>query len=203
MFLYSSNLSNVTSNTATLLSNYIRSSSRRADPHDCGTFPMRSGSRAADDNILAGDNSKASIISGVAWMDETYIAVRWGWISLPLGGTLLEILLLAATVVSARMSGVPVLGSSPLGLQFHGLGRERGEREKRVESRVAMVGVARGVEVRFQESGEGGLRFRVVEGRAEEWRVQGGRECRREGENGTYGDAERKGVDVDVIEMKS
>jgi len=167
MFLYASNLHNVTQNLATLLSNYIRSrtSATPADPYNA--FAVNS---PADDNILPGDNNNATVLAGSAWKDETYIEVRWGWISVPLGETLLTVMLLVATIVSARLSGVPVLGSPPLGLLFHGLER-RGEGGERVDSRGAMVGVARGMEVQLggvrggdgRGESEGRMGFRVVE----------------------------------------
>ncbi|KAK0653111.1 hypothetical protein B0T16DRAFT_455420 [Cercophora newfieldiana] len=163
MFLYASNLRNVTQNIAALLSNYIRSrtSSTPYDPSDPLAKPL-----TADDNVLPGDNNNATVLTGSAWRDETYIEVRWVWLSVPLGETLLAILLLVTTIVSAKLSGVPVLGSSPLGLLFHGL--ERGAEEAGpvpVENRRAMVGVARGMEVQFtQRERDGGLGFRVVDG---------------------------------------
>ncbi|KAK0729593.1 hypothetical protein B0H67DRAFT_559169, partial [Lasiosphaeris hirsuta] len=175
MFLYASSLQNVTQNIAALLSNYIRSRTSATPPDPFAiTTP--------DENVLPGDNSNATVLTGSAWKDETYIEVRWGWISVPLGETLLAVMLLGATIISARLSGVPVLGSSPLGLLFHGL--ERGVREAgTVKSRRAMVGVARGVEVRFGERDrDGSLGFSIVD------KSEGERGCtleERGGEKGT------------------
>jgi hypothetical protein len=190
MFLYASNLRNVTQNIATLLSNYIRSrtSTTHADP----TNPF--AATTPDDNALPGDNNNATVLTGSAWKDETYIEVRWGWISVPFGETLLTIMLLVATIVSARLSGVPVLGSPPLGLLFHGF--DGGVREaKTLKSRGAMVGVARGMEAQFtQRKRDGGLGFRVVDevamaddemGRGYELEERGG----------------KRGVKVKVVEM--
>ncbi|KAK1749682.1 hypothetical protein QBC47DRAFT_440028 [Echria macrotheca] len=138
MYLYSSNLDNATTNLASLLSNYIRS---RAPSTDTATS-LSSG----NDNL--GDNANSTILTGSAWKDETYIEVRWVWISLPLAETLLTILLLLATIVSSRMSGLPVLGNSPLGLLFHGLdGHVGADREARLQSRREIVGVARRIDV--------------------------------------------------------
>ncbi|KAK4446721.1 hypothetical protein QBC34DRAFT_304568 [Podospora aff. communis PSN243] len=194
MFLYASNLHNVTQNIATFLSNYIRSrtATTPTDPYN----PLAAA--AAADNVLPGDNNNATIIAGSAWKDETYIAVRWIWISVPLGETILTILLLIATIVSARMSGVPVLGSAPLGLLFHGLERDAREAGT-IQNRRAMVGVARGMEVQFgKREGDGGLGFRVVDDK-ERGRDLGGEEGYELGERGK---AAKVDVRVEVIEDK-
>jgi len=147
MFLYTADLRNVTSSVADMLSHYVRS----------GKNANRKG-----------DNVAGVSVKGSAWVDETYIEVRWGWLSLPLGETLLAVILLFATVVSARKSGVPVLGSSPLGLLFHGLDGDQKVRETKPKSRRRMANVARGIEVQFTERGHGGLAFVAAEGKGHE-----------------------------------
>lgn len=147
MFLYTADLRNVTGNVADMLSHYVRS-----------------GKNANQ----KGDNVAGVSVRGSAWVDETYIEVRWGWLSLPLGETLLAVVLLWATVVSARRSGVPVLGSSPLGLLFHGLDGDQRVKETRPKSRRRMANAARGIEVQFTERGHGGLAFVAAEGKGRE-----------------------------------
>ncbi|KAK5659804.1 hypothetical protein OQA88_1016 [Cercophora sp. LCS_1] len=143
MFLYTADLRNVTASVAAMISGYIRSGEN-------------------------GDNSNASVVVGKAWADETFIKVRWGWIVLPLALTLAVVLLLFATMFSAKWSGLPLFGASPLGLLFHGLEGREGERLKRARTRRRLMKTAKGIEVRFGSTQSGSLRFVPVRGEAVE-----------------------------------
>lgn len=61
-----------------------------------------------------GDNYNASIITGAAFFNETYIHVRWGWMALPLAEVLLTALLLVVSIVITR--GQPLLRQSVIAL---------------------------------------------------------------------------------------
>ncbi|KAK3990868.1 hypothetical protein QBC44DRAFT_380210 [Cladorrhinum sp. PSN332] len=62
----------------------------------------------------SGDNLDLTHVPGYAFTRETYIHVRWRWVSLPLGLSVSAALLLAATVIFTR--NVPLYKSSPLAL---------------------------------------------------------------------------------------
>lgn len=61
-----------------------------------------------------GDNNDASIITGAAFFNETYIHVRWGWMALPLAEVLLTALLLVVSIMITR--GQPLLRQSLIAL---------------------------------------------------------------------------------------
>ncbi|KAK3356523.1 hypothetical protein B0T25DRAFT_136485 [Lasiosphaeria hispida] len=137
IFLYTSNLGVVTSSIADMISNYIRSSK-------------------------TGDNAVAGVVLGRSWAGETFIYVRWGWLVLPLVEALLVIILLLSTILSAKLSGIPLLGSSPLGLLFYGLDCRALDTAKGLEGKTfkkEMTAVARNMEVRFADTSDEGLRF--------------------------------------------
>ncbi|KAI0173384.1 hypothetical protein GGR52DRAFT_580056 [Hypoxylon sp. FL1284] len=66
-----------------------------------------------------GDNYNASIATGAAFFNETYIHVRWGWMALPLSEVLLTALLLVVTIAITRDQ--PLLGQSVVALLTNGL----------------------------------------------------------------------------------
>ncbi|KAK5653091.1 hypothetical protein OQA88_9189 [Cercophora sp. LCS_1] len=53
-------------------------------------------------------------VSGVAWADETYVVVHWGWAAFLATEMLLSYLFLATTIYRTTRLGVPVLKSSGL-----------------------------------------------------------------------------------------
>ncbi|KAK0702271.1 hypothetical protein B0H67DRAFT_394271 [Lasiosphaeris hirsuta] len=132
IFLYTSNLDLVTSSIAEMISNYVRSNK-------------------------TGDNADSDVVLGRAWAGETFIQVRWGWLVLPLVEALLVVLLLVFTILSAKESGIPLLGSSPLGLLFYGLDSRAPETAKGLEGKALkkeMTAVARNIEVRFADTSD-------------------------------------------------
>lgn len=69
-----------------------------------------------------GGNQNAITITGTAYVEETYIHVRWEWLILPLIETLLTAGLLLTAIIVDRRSGYLLLKASSLGLFFHGIG---------------------------------------------------------------------------------
>ncbi|KAI1775622.1 hypothetical protein F4818DRAFT_457840 [Hypoxylon cercidicola] len=61
-----------------------------------------------------GDNDDTSIMKGVAFFNETYIHVRWGWMALPLAEVLLTALLLVVSIIITR--GQPLLRQSAIAM---------------------------------------------------------------------------------------
>lgn len=110
-----------------------------------------------------GHNTNTTSIAGQAWGQETYIHVRWQWLTLALLETILSAVFLLTTIILDRRSGNPLLKSSALGLLFHGLeGWAPGDLRdhvKGVETANKLEAVARKMEVRFTTNDDGRLRF--------------------------------------------
>ncbi|KAI1388617.1 uncharacterized protein F4822DRAFT_251625 [Hypoxylon trugodes] len=66
-----------------------------------------------------GDNPNATMIEGDAYMQETYMVVRWGWLALPLLETLIAAGLLVLSIYLSY--GQPLLMTSNIALLLHPL----------------------------------------------------------------------------------
>ncbi|KAK3078411.1 hypothetical protein LTS18_007577, partial [Coniosporium uncinatum] len=72
-------------------------------------------------NLLpSSDNTNASTATGEIVQSETYVIVRWGWLSLPLLMTLMANVLLIMSIISSA-SRPELFKSSILAVMFHGL----------------------------------------------------------------------------------
>ncbi|KAI0413932.1 hypothetical protein F5X98DRAFT_378208 [Xylaria grammica] len=113
--------------------------------------------------ISGGENANTTAVEGVAFRAETFIEVRWGWVSLPVIETLLAIILLVATMMVTRKSQQPLLKSSANALLFHGLGgwtaADTARTVKGKETLGALDDISKSLEVRFQGNGRDGLQF--------------------------------------------
>jgi hypothetical protein len=137
--LYTADLGDFTTGFAATMSNYIRSHA-------------------------TGDNANASAVVGRAYVNETFIDVRWGWLLLPLLETLVTAGLLALTIWITAGSGQPLLKSSALGLLFYGLdswipGGMQGRLSKGNETEEELECISKGMMVQFADDGHGRLRF--------------------------------------------
>jgi hypothetical protein len=94
LFLYTSDLGNVTASIATMMSNYVRSHRQ-------------------------GDNSNATVFAGQAIANKTFIHVRWAWLVRLGFETVLAVVLLGATI-KGQLRRL-LLKSSALRLLFHGI----------------------------------------------------------------------------------
>ncbi|KAK3987287.1 hypothetical protein QBC44DRAFT_400918 [Cladorrhinum sp. PSN332] len=111
-YLDSDNIENITSNIAATISNQMRSNN-------------------------PGDNAILTLVDGDAFADETFIQVRWGWLTLPLAVTVLAIASVGATIMLTRE--VPLYKGSTMALityrvegwegAEHDVTSTRGERE--------------------------------------------------------------------------
>lgn len=103
------------------------------------TTAMTAYVRSAD-NILS-----INILNGTSHRVETYIHVRWEWLSLPVGLATLSIVFLVATIAKNERRRGMAWKSSSLALLFHGLegvGRGAGEglgQMKEVAKRTRVV----------------------------------------------------------------
>lgn len=93
-FMNLTSLSNLTTNVAQTFSNQMRAN-------------------------VGGDNANLTMLVGTAYAQETYIRVRWGWVILPLGETLLSAVFLVVTIVLSR--DTPLFKGSVLAFLVHGL----------------------------------------------------------------------------------
>lgn len=66
-----------------------------------------------------GDNFNASVAMGEAFFEETYICVRWGWMSLPIAEVLLTTTLFVVTIIITRKQ--PLLKQSLIALLMNRL----------------------------------------------------------------------------------
>lgn len=122
LLYYRDDLSSVMANVATSFSTYLRS--------------------------LPGPNNRAL---GTAWKMETFIHVRWAWLTLPILVVLMGVVfLLSAIIRTRRLAGWK---SSILAVLFHGLG-DHHKREAR--GLVEMEHTAKDIRVRLKQTREGG-----------------------------------------------
>lgn len=73
-------------------------------------------------NILRSQGPPEDLLYGKAYLTQSYLRVNWAWIIYPAGLEFLVAVFLAATILKTRNSGVQnTWKSSPLALLFHGL----------------------------------------------------------------------------------
>ena len=99
-------------------------------------------------------------VNGQAFSSETYVHVRWGFISLPISVVFFTTLFLLAAIWRTRSSKTQVWKSSALAMLFHGLDEETRSRFKSRRSLGDKKKEARGVAVQLDESGEDGSLLR-------------------------------------------
>lgn len=61
------------------------------------------------------------MVPGLAIHEETYVRVRWGWMTFPLITLALSILHLVVTILVNRKVGAPLWKASSIALLFHGV----------------------------------------------------------------------------------
>ena len=71
-------------------------------------------------NIRQQNDSVASPSHGTAWKDETYVHVRWAWLSFPITVAGLALAFLVGTIIETAHRDILVWKSSTLALLFHG-----------------------------------------------------------------------------------
>jgi hypothetical protein len=133
----SGNITKTMNNLATSMSNYIRSSS-----HDL--------------------NNTENTAEGKALGMETYVHVRWAWLTLPVACVLLAFVFLICAILSTKKHGDLAWKSSVLALLFHGLeGQHRDQKPLEVSTRRIsdMKDVARSIRVRLVDDDSGTLRL--------------------------------------------
>lgn len=92
-------------------------------------------------------------ILGVAQIEESYVHIRWAWLTLPVGVVLATAIFLGAAIVNSRRRGMEVWKSSALATLFQG--EALGGKAKRRWVRGGAKGL-RGYNVCLEEGGEKG-----------------------------------------------
>lgn len=87
-------------------------------------------------------------VNGTAFTQQTYVHVRFAWISLPVAVVVLAAGFLIAAINQSRTSGMRTWKSSVLAMLFHGLDEE-------TRQRCVRGGTLKGVFVRFDDRDEG------------------------------------------------
>lgn len=108
--------------------------------------------------ILSADNTKLTVLDGQAFMDETYIDVRWPWILLSLIEIVLTFILCISIIITRRE---PLLKSSAIALLLQDVGGWHTE-ELRVEGKETekrWTDLANVVVVALERNDEGEFRF--------------------------------------------
>lgn len=71
-------------------------------------------------NIRQQNDSVASPAYGTAWKGETYVHVRWAWLSFPVAVAVLSLLFLVGSIIETAHRDILVWKSNNLALLFHG-----------------------------------------------------------------------------------
>jgi len=110
--------------------------------------------------IRSSDNINASTTYGEVVRSETYVIVRWGWLSLPLLMTLLANVLLFMSIISSA-SRSELFKSSILAVMFHGLrGWQRDQLQvRRPETVDALESTAKGMRTELRRDPDGYIAF--------------------------------------------
>lgn len=75
-------------------------------------------------NIRQQNDSVASPCHGTAWKGETYVHVRWAWLSFPVTVAVLALFFLFGSIIETAHRDILVWKASNLALLFHGQGLE-------------------------------------------------------------------------------
>jgi hypothetical protein len=127
------NVSMSMDNLAVSMSNYIRSTG--------GLFSFTSTS-----------NSTSSMVKGTALGMETYVHVRWAWLTLPVTCVISAFFFRISVILQTRRQGALVWKSSVLAYMFHGLDRTSVE-ERSTGQVTEMEGAAMKVKARLAREG--------------------------------------------------
>ena len=94
-------------------------------------------------------------VRGRAYVEETYVKVRWWWILLPALLQLSTLILFITTVVYSHRKGIPIWKSSILAIIYHGVEDLDEKKDLAAERLSGMDAVARMDKVQFLRSADG------------------------------------------------
>ncbi|KAL8763231.1 MAG: hypothetical protein Q9184_000949 [Pyrenodesmia sp. 2 TL-2023] len=111
-------------------------------------------------NIREQDDHVCGPAHGIAWTDETYVHVRWGWFTFPAALMLVSALFLLAIILETSYRDTLVWKSSNLALLFHGRGLNLSSPSDQPVSRLsAMTSRARKIKTELLETPDGGWKL--------------------------------------------
>lgn len=100
-------------------------------------------------------NDPTAHILGAAYELDSFVHVRWKWLTLPLALLLLTLIFLLAAIRTSAQPEVLLWKSSSIALLFHGLSEERREAGCWVERRAELHEIAGGMKVRLVKTDRG------------------------------------------------
>lgn len=111
-------------------------------------------------NIREQDDHVSGPAHGIAWTDETYVHVRWGWFTFPAALMLISALFLVAIILETSYRDILVWKSSNLALLFHGRGLNLSSPSDQPVSRLsAITSRARKIRAELLETPDGGWKL--------------------------------------------
>ena len=117
------------------------------------TARMQNLATSMSNNIRQQNDSIASPSHGTAWEGETYVHVRWPWLSFPAGVVLVALLFLVGSIVETAHRDVLVWKSSNIALIFHGQDLDLGyDAAIHVNNPSRMTQVAKSVKVNLTQN---------------------------------------------------
>jgi hypothetical protein len=112
------NITTSMENLAVSMSNYIRSIGSGSGASSLATLP--SNNTSSNNNTLS-RNDASNMAKGTALAMETYVHVRWAWLTLPVMRVISALFLLVSVILETKKQGAMVWKSSVLAYLFHGL----------------------------------------------------------------------------------
>jgi hypothetical protein len=104
-------------------------------------------------STLTSSNNTSTTAKGTGLGMETYVHVRWAWLTLPVACVVSTLFFLISVILQTRRQGTLVWKSSVLAYLFHGLDRTS-VRETSAEQVTEMTGAAAQVKVRLERDGD-------------------------------------------------
>lgn len=92
-------------------------------------------------------------VVGVAYINQTYVRVQWGFVAVPVVAVALAAVFLGTVAWKTRTTRTRLWKTSALAMLFHGLDEDARERFEDLRGFAAKIREARGVKVRLSEEG--------------------------------------------------
>lgn len=99
-------------------------------------------------------NVNTSVV-GTAWKTETYVLVRWEWLSLPIALLFLTLVFLVTSIFKNTKSHISPWKWSTTAIILYGLAAEHHEKHAVYERQDEMDAVAQGLKIKLQKTNNG------------------------------------------------
>lgn len=111
-------------------------------------------------NIREQDDHVSGPAHGIAWTEETYVHVRWGWFAFPATIVLISTCFLLGTILETSYRDILIWKSSNLALLFHGQGLNLSSTSDQPVSRLSAMGLrARDIKAELLATPEDGWKL--------------------------------------------